>query len=673
MGTSNAQPDFITVLQERFDNLVISLIRRITDGHYFPLGDYLQAARADGGVETARTLVHSSIAEPLLTALLDSHRPDLTIQFYMLRVPWFLLFFTERDLIKRATEQWRAACSNERSVLEKFDSLLIEASSTEMLDDSSLGRFCNELCITDVDLHNTLAQLIRDRFYSDGRYTHVDLRYLEERRAAEARTRSPEELIASLAQDLDDEIPLTVHKAHRLALQDSPHLAQRFPEVAEAIRHFDEEHQSALIAAAREIEKALDFSRERILRALKFWELLDQKDTLRKYQSLFMKPQGARHSLAACAYESQDQPTPPCGDTGLRANAALIILQQSALSIATAAGRYLLAYGKTFGLRRDIMPTIYRRKHGFNTLHEFSQQLTKEQCVYLQFAEECRRIETLNVDWEYVCSDNTLEEVPAIYEMCQIAEYPWPDYFDEHPDPSDLIITALRAAYLVTHPDLNIEDIACVNAGDLERLEDSVLLSDYYTRKLRDSLKSASELRKSEIEAAIRRRMGNRLFEWLCPEAVQAVLGAECVLQTPDFPDPTQAVMGLAQAFECQLKYRVLEQFCTFLRHQDILSWPVSSGEGRGPLLLRYGEMDINLSLEKILRFIERADKELETFFGQVGLDRARVAAAVREVRRLRNWAAHQGGLGREFALRTRDAWLRPDAGVFAVLCPGTG
>jgi hypothetical protein len=97
-------------LEEAFHQDMLELYARARDEVGYRASRYLQSVRRNGGKEAARRLLkpRKSDTSKGLDALLSANRPDLTVEFLVLRPKYAELFTeTEREEAKRRLALYR--------------------------------------------------------------------------------------------------------------------------------------------------------------------------------------------------------------------------------------------------------------------------------------------------------------------------------------------------------------------------------------------------------------------------------------------------------------------------------------------------------------------------------------------------------------------------------------
>jgi hypothetical protein len=79
-------------LEERFQRVLVSAFRRISDGGYYPARDLLEVVEMGSAVQFAKNWLGDDRAQPLFDLLISRRREDLTVEWYVARPPYLRLF-----------------------------------------------------------------------------------------------------------------------------------------------------------------------------------------------------------------------------------------------------------------------------------------------------------------------------------------------------------------------------------------------------------------------------------------------------------------------------------------------------------------------------------------------------------------------------------------------------
>ena len=180
----------------------------------------------------------------------------------------------------------------------------------------------------------------------------------------------------------------------------------------------------------------------------------------------------------------------------------------------------------------------------------------------------------------------------------------------------------------------------------------------------------------STAKASLQTALGSEVYAMLTPEALPGALGAERILQDPDFPDPSLGVQGLCKAFELLVKKRFLTQFCESLMQQNVRDFPENEWlDGkhrlRRPQLLRGRRQNERLTLGAIVAALDSPRKEIPEFCASQKIDLTRLRKAIGMVKDYRNPATHGKSISHVEAMQIRERLLgvaRGDGGVFGAL-----
>jgi hypothetical protein len=172
--------------------------------------------------------------------------------------------------------------------------------------------------------------------------------------------------------------------------------------------------------------------------------------------------------------------------------------------------------------------------------------------------------------------------------------------------------------------------------------------------------------RRQRAEQALRERLGG-LFDELCPEAKAALIGAEFTLADGWHPEPSQALLSIAVAFERQLHAGFLNQLAEFANASHRNPFPTNANNER-IALVQNGQPLGGRTLGQVLKALRVQDTLWADFAAEHGFKMDDVRKAVGEVQRLRNRAAHEGGLSPEVVRQCRESWLDPQHGIFRAL-----
>lgn len=624
-----------TWLRERFDKLMISLLRRITDGGYVPVEDYLSYARTHGGIRVLERLLHEEISKPLLDALLQVDRLDLAPHFYIIQAPWCCLFIKNVKLLVQATEQLQAVGSPPPL-----------PGMTTFLDSLLRG----QINADDIDINDEAYMLrLKHRLETDGQYTWEDMNNLRLRRRKDAETKTPKQLLLDLAADLRDGIPLTLNAAYRKAFQDQPELKMEFSDIWTTLHETDTQFMHTIVLCLCQLKQALDFSQSRIEKSYQYW--LERMNTAAVERGAILSVRDLTR-----------------------------ILQISARAVAINVARYANDYNKTLDERRALSINLLRNDDNLNIVAELRKILIeRDLLLYLRMCELCADIEN-GYSMEEPYEDVNIQGVDGVFFVKQIPL----DVTSivKHLDDGDAVFVpaavtlrvAMQAAYALTHPSVRVEDLEIPTAWEVEDEDEYLRRCDVATRCWISIVNGRSgDDEREKIREALTRKLGHELFRRLRPEARATLIGADQVLCANPPVEGAMVVNAMGLAFELQLKHGLVEEFCEYLGRRGIRDWPPAVGVLRRSLLVRNGEVERDLSLGKVLSVLEGGAREFEEFCKAKGLDVERVIGAIRGVKRIRNKAAHEGGMGHEFAVQLREDWLDPTRGVFASIVSMVG
>ncbi|MEO8660884.1 MAG: hypothetical protein ABI693_20600 [Bryobacteraceae bacterium] len=188
----------------------------------------------------------------------------------------------------------------------------------------------------------------------------------------------------------------------------------------------------------------------------------------------------------------------------------------------------------------------------------------------------------------------------------------------------------------------------------------------------------ASNVKAKDSKAAentLETALGSQICGFLVPEAWTNAVAAEVILHDITFPNPGVGIGTLCTAFECELKYGLLTRFCIFLRTRRINYWPDGKMEDGNwwPLLMKGGNINDRLSMERISVAFTSRRPELEEFCISEGIDLSNLRGTIGYVKEYRNPHAHGGVLTFAQAQRIRERLLgisTGNGGVLGTLVP---
>ena len=180
----------------------------------------------------------------------------------------------------------------------------------------------------------------------------------------------------------------------------------------------------------------------------------------------------------------------------------------------------------------------------------------------------------------------------------------------------------------------------------------------------------------STAKESLQTALGSEVYAMLTPEALPGALGAELLLQDPNFPDPSLGVQGLCKAFELLLKKGFLAQFCESLRQQNVRYFPENEWLDekhrlRRPQVLVGGRQKERLNLGDIAKALDSPRKEIPEFCASQKIDLPRLRKAIGMVKDYRNPATHDKSISYVEAMQIRERLLGVawgDGGVFGAL-----
>ena len=116
-------------------------------------------------------------------------------------------------------------------------------------------------------------------------------------------------------------------------------------------------------------------------------------------------------------------------------------------------------------------------------------------------------------------------------------------------------------------------------------LEDKIESNSAAQVPIIDTLQDLANKNPSRYRAEenVREALTGEVYDWLCPEARNAVVTAEYIWLDANFPDPSKIVLDLATAFEIQLRSSIFNPFRSLLasRYKD---YPPRSIPASGPM-----------------------------------------------------------------------------------------
>jgi hypothetical protein len=667
---------FLKTLESTFHFVMLFLIRRVTDGSYFPLKDYLDRVEQEGGLNVAKSLLTGDIADPLFKALTDAERYDLTVEFYVDRPPWFRLFSVEERLL--AVKRFQAGLAGKKI---RIDQLRLDTNPVFALDPHT----------------QVTAELVARLAQQDLQYGSVDLRNLRLRREYEGRLLSPDEQVRQLERELRAAYPFTLIPAHRSALDRSEQLTNECPSVAARFGAYDSEHLDAIRESLKQLRSALDFTEPRLKQLSDYLIERDREISLNRTTSEHSEPVAPDDLpvLDLSAYRPDDLPVldlfahrpgvlrvVDLGASAYRRDDVLgtvvpstealeDMLVSSALGLGARLGEYMADFAESFEEADEVWKCSYLGRCRYPVLKAFTEALTTRDMDLLLFAQQSWVALPGATYCLPVLDDGLISEVSSVF---SVEEFPPAHLLEQDFPPEQTfgvsvggLLSTVWAAVRWHRGQMDVGAIRQAETTYIDRLGENPLADDKWephkTRwVLSKLLTEISRARKVEAEESLRSRLGP-LYKSSCPEARTSLTGVEYLLQDEVFPDPTLAITGLALAFENQLKIGVLEPFCEYLRNKGIETYP----EGKDSLL-KYGQCERNLTLDRILRVLRPGDTEFKAYGQTQNLRADRILRAVRRVRDIRNRAAHEGGFGYEYARNLRDEWFDPQRGVFAAL-----
>jgi hypothetical protein len=160
----------------------------------------------------------------------------------------------------------------------------------------------------------------------------------------------------------------------------------------------------------------------------------------------------------------------------------------------------------------------------------------------------------------------------------------------------------------------------------------------------------------------------------LTAEVRSLLLASEQMYRTPGFAAPGQIVLGLATAFELQLKHSVISGLFDHLKYREVEKlrplpeWTDAEQRDK-PLWSPRARAD-GCTLGAMRLILRHSHPAIGEFFGQFGQDRADIQRAIKSVNDRRNPAAH----GSCFDIGTAEAiradwfhWGERPGGIFSV------
>ena len=245
-------------LESRFQRVLVSAFRRISDGGYFPARDLLASVEEQGGVAFVRDWLADERAQPSLEFLVQKGRVEIAVEWLVWRVPYCLLF---------SKEERAMASTNLAAVPENPNSLYrSEGSGGTPSGRIMVGPFATTYFpkwVESPDYQAEWAALALENLATDGEYSQFDLDALQRRRSTDFQSVAPQQVVRQLEEELELGYPFTCSADVFALVRDSQELQLKFPRVTSSVTELHNNLANWIEPDLRVLRPALDLNGEK--------------------------------------------------------------------------------------------------------------------------------------------------------------------------------------------------------------------------------------------------------------------------------------------------------------------------------------------------------------------------------------------------------------------------